>query len=130
MGTTSELVQKIIETDVTIDLTPFILVANELVTECCGDSGYDDSRLELIERFLAAHFYTNRDPRVTSEGVGGVSVSYQSAIALGFDGSSYGQSAIRLDTKGGLAALNEQSKKGFKPTVGVTWLGKEKDELN
>jgi len=127
--TTPTLIGGIIEWDsdeskVTfISMTPFIDVANELVTECCGSSGYTAMRLELIERWLSAHFYTVRDPRVESEKAGPVSEKFQSKVGLGFDTSHYGQMAMRLDTEGGLAALNEQVKKGKKVTVGVTWLG-------
>lgn len=130
--TTREEVEGIIEVDAGIvpddaAMVPFILVANELVTECCtGDNGpataYTDERLELIERWLAAHLYTNRDPRVASEAAGSVSASYQSAVAIGFDTSHYGQTAMRLDTNGGLAQLNESTKKG-RMRVGGFWAG-------
>ena len=109
-------------------MLPFITVANELVTECCtGDNGpataYSDDRLELIERFLAAHFYTNRDPRLTDERAGSVGGSYQSKVDLGFDTSHYGQTAMRLDTNGGLAALNATTTGGGKTRVGAFWAG-------
>lgn len=130
--TTKALIEKIIDVDAEIipdddAMEPFILMANELVTEVCtGDAGpttaYTDDRLELIERWLAAHFYTNRDPRTKSEKAGSVSESYQTQIDLGFDSSHYGQTAMRLDTNGGLAKLNEDTKAG-KPRVGVAWLG-------
>lgn len=126
--TTDENVSGIIDVSSGQDLTAFLLIANELVTECCGDSGYTDVRLELIERYLAAHFYTNYDPRATSEAAGSVSASYQGSTDKGFDSSFYGQTAMRLDTAGGLAALNEKIKKGIKSGVGVNWLGTPKTE--
>ena len=135
--TTKAQVEEIIELDSTVvpdeaAMLPFITVANELVTEACtGDNGpataYSSTRLELIERWLAAHLYTNRDPRTTSESAG-VSASYQSAVGLGFDTSHYGQTAMRLDTNGGLAKINEDTKKG-KPRVGVKWLGTPYQEI-
>mgnify|MGYP007061974533 CR=1 FL=1 len=131
--TTRSNVGEIIELDASVipndaAMLPFITVANELVTELCtGSKGptpvYSAARLELIERWLAAHFYTNRDPRAASESAG-VSVSYQSQVGLGLDTSHYGQTAMRLDTNGGLAGLNEDTKKG-KPRVKVSWLGTE-----
>lgn len=137
--TTRALVGSIIELDSGVvpdeaALEPFVTIANELVTECCtGDAGpttaYTAARLELIERWLAAHFYTNRDPRTVTERAGSVSEQYQSCVSLGFDTSHYGQTAMRLDTNGGLAKLNSDSKKG-KPTVGVTWLGTPADEVD
>lgn len=129
--TTRTLVAEVIELDVSIvpndaAMLPFITVANELVTEVCtGTAGpkvaYTAERLELIERWLTAHFYTNRDPRTASESAG-VSASYQSKIDLGLDTSHYGQTAMRLDTNGGLSKLNKDIKKG-KPQVSGFWAG-------
>lgn len=136
--TTKDNVAAIIELDGEIvpndaAMLPFITVANELVTEfCTGSAGpattYTTDRLELIERYLAAHFYTNRDPRATSEGAGGVSVGYQSKIDLGLGTSHYGQSAMLLDTNGGLSTLNKNTKNGVS-RVGVSWLGTPYDEI-
>lgn len=125
--TTDELVGGIIEVDSDIPLTPFILIANELVTECCTDleTDYADARLVLIETWLAAHFYTVRDMRAEAEKAGPVSEKFQSKVDLGFDSSHYGQTAMRLDNQGGLSALNEKIKKGISHDVGVTWLGTE-----
>lgn len=125
--TTSELVGGIIEVDSNISLDPFITTANELVTEICVPAGYTDERLELIERFLAAHFYTLRDPRPTSEGAGSVQAAYQSKVDLGLKTSHYGQQAMILDTAGGLAELNANTHimPTVARTVSVTWLGTE-----
>lgn len=130
--TTKTEIESIIELDSEVIATdaamlPFITVASELVTErCTGTKGpttaYTDERLRLIEMWLAAHLYTNRDPRATSEKAGAVGVTYQYQTDLGFDSSLYGQTAMRLDTNGGLAALNESVKKGIS-RVGVSWLG-------
>jgi len=127
--TTSALVGGIIEWDsdtsksTHIPLTPFIEVANELVTECCTSGSHTDARLTKIETWLSAHFYTIRDMRAESEKAGSVSQKLQSKVDLGFDTSHYGQTAMRLDTEGGLAALNERIKNGRRASVGVTWLG-------
>lgn len=122
--TSSAAVGGIIEVDADISLTPFIEVANALVTECCGDvDDYDATRLELIERWLSAHFYTERDPRVKTEQAGSVRQENQSIVAIGFDNSHYGQMAMRIDTNGGLALLNEQIKNGSSGSKTITWLG-------
>ena len=131
--TTAEDVQGIIEVDASIipddaSMLPFITVANELVTEYCVGQGYTDARLELIERWLSAHFYTIRDMRAESEKAGPVSAKYQSKVDLGFDSSHYGQTAMRLDTQGGLSRLNKTIKDGNRVAVGVTWLGTSSDE--
>lgn len=120
MRTTSELVAGVIEVDETIPLDPFISVASELVTELCLGKGYSDDRLELIERWLSAHFYTNRDPRTVREEAGPVSASYQSKLALNLGTSHYGQTAMMLDTAGGLSALSRDLRK---QTLSVSWLG-------
>lgn len=132
--TTDEAVAGIIETDEDIPLTPFIEVANELVTEVCGSvTTYTTTRLELIERWLSAHFYAIRDPRSTREEVEGIRDTYESKVDLGFDLTRYGQQAMRLDTNGGLAALNNAIKNAksslpaVKKMVGMTWLGTERD---
>lgn len=127
--TTEASVKGIIEVDEDISLTPFIEIANALVTEHCSTDDYDAVRLELIERWLAAHCYTIRDMRVEAEGAAGMKEKKQSKIDLGFDTSHYGQTAMRLDTEGGLATLNEKTKKGGGISVGVSWLGTEDAEI-
>lgn len=129
--TTPELIAQIIEVDEEIDLDAFILSANELVTEICEPAGYTDDRLELIERWLAAHFYCMNDPRASFEKAGRVSTSYESKPDLGFNLSKYGQMAMRLDTSGGLAALDRKTNSMKGNSVGtprVYWLGKDSDD--
>jgi len=116
--TTSASVEAIIEVDASISLTPFIEAANALVEEIASDSGHNNARLELIERWLAAHFYAMRDPRVTSERAGPVGASYQSAVALRLNSSQYGQMAMTLDTSGLLNTIN-----AGKIQVKAVWLG-------
>ena len=122
-------VKAIIEVDSTIivsdsDLDPFINTANELVTELCtGSNGpstaYTSTRLELIERWLAAHFYAVRDPRVKSERAGAVGVNYQEKVDLNLSLTPYGQQAMMLDTNGALTRLN----KGKGVGISILWLG-------
>jgi len=121
--TTSAEVAAIIEVDVSISLTPFIEVANELVTECCTGGDHTALRLAQIEKWLAAHFYTIRDMRAFQERAGSVSQTLQSKVDLGLATSHYGQHAMVLDTEGNLAALNDRIKKGKRATVDVNWLG-------
>lgn len=135
--TTAALVAKIIEVDVEgVDLDAFIDPANEMVTEVCGAvaTGYSPSRLELIERWLSAHFFTVLSPRPVRERVSTLVTEYMHKVDLGLDTSHYGQMAMRLDTKGGLALLNNSMKTqkgilsggtttGGALTPGVKWLG-------
>jgi len=125
--TTAAEVATIIETDSTISLTPFIAAASALVDSQCAalNTTYTAAELLVIETWLAAHFYAIRDRTRTSEAAGsGVSQSLQHTEDLGFDCNEWGQTAMRLDYYGGLARLNEATKKGTTRTVNVTWLGK------
>ena len=123
--TTTVLVAGIIETDVDIPLDPFIDVANELVTECCDipSTGYTPTRLELIERWLSAHFYAIRDVRAASEKAGPVAQSNMHKVDLNLAQTPYGQQAMIIDTKGALAILNQNVTEGKRTNVAVTWLG-------
>jgi hypothetical protein len=120
------VVAGIIEVDASIPLTPFIEVANQLVTDVCGEFDYTSEKLELIERWLSAHFYAIRDPRIAREQAGPVSAQYQYKVDLNLAQTTYGQQAMLLDTEGGLAALNAQVTQGLRKfTVGASWLGTE-----
>lgn len=121
--TTPSAVAGIIEVDPAIDLAPFIETAAVFVDEIAADSAAPpEARLEIIERWLAAHFYATRDPRAAAEGAGGVSATYQNAVAVGFENSHYGQVAVRLDPTGLLARQGRPA-----PVAAGYWLGKECD---
>jgi hypothetical protein len=127
--TTAEEVEAIIKVKPTIDLTPFIDFANELVNDHCLDSDYADAKLLKIETLLAAHFYTVRDPRRRGEQVDTIRADYESKVHYGLQQSKYGESAMLLDKDGNLAAFNN-SLFNQKPVSGagstgprVLWLG-------
>jgi len=108
------------------DLTPFITIANQMVTEVCTDSSYTDDRLKEIERWLAAHFSRIRVNQAASEKAGSVAQSYQYKVDLNLACTMYGQQAMILDTAGGLAQLNKQATTGKKTfTPSVFWAGTE-----
>lgn len=119
MRTTDTLVKELFEEDITASLLPYITAANALVTRVCvtADSEYTSADLELIERWLAAHFYTIRANRTTSESAGGVSESKSLSVEVGLGSSMYGQTAMTLDTEGGLAALNDATKNGARRKI-------------
>jgi hypothetical protein len=129
MGRTSyEAVAKLVEVDATIstDLAPFIETANAMVTEHCVDAAETNNsdRLELIERYLAAHFYKIRDAMVRQESVGPITAMYEYKLDKGLHLTTWGQMATLLDSTGGLAAWNKQIVEGKAArTVGVSWLG-------
>jgi hypothetical protein len=110
--TTGSLVASITEVDPTIDLVPFIEIAEAVVTRLLADLGvYSAVDLELIERWLAAHFYHVRDPLTEAEGAAGLSEKYEGRTAEFLEATSYGQQAMVLDTSGRLAGWNNQMKK-------------------
>ena len=123
--TTDALVSGIIAVKATIPLTPFIDVANNMVTDVCLDSGYTDAKLTLIETWLAAHFYAVRDPRVDMEKAGSVSQKFQYEVDLNLAVTVYGQQAMVIDSDGNLAKVNKQATTGNATLkkVGVVWAG-------
>lgn len=109
------------------DLQPYIDAANELTTELCGGL-YDDARLTNIEKFLAAHFVAVGDKNyyagmVTMESMGEQNTQYAAPKPSDFSVTAYGQQALLLDTKGGLAYLTFHVAKGKRAKVGIVHLG-------
>lgn len=130
--TTVLAVQSIIEHDTDIPLDPFIETASMLVDRVCepatdsdGSDYYNSVQLEVIERWLSAHFYAVRDPRAAFEGVGKVQVSNESKVALNLNNTRYGQQAMLLDSAGGLAQLNKEMELGGRRRPSIHWLGTE-----
>lgn len=127
--TTAALVGKIIEVDDGDDLTAFIDTASLLVTDICTSSGYSDAKLELVERWLSAHYYDIHRPRAFSENARGIGEQYEFIkVDLHLNVTKYGQQAMIIDTAGNLAALNNSMKKVTIPlaaggTAGSRWLG-------
>jgi hypothetical protein len=133
--TTDNAVQGILEESPTLSLTPFIETANYLVTKCCaeavhtdGTPWYDDTDLELIERWLSAHFYHVAVTRADAERAGSVGQTLRSKVDLKLNLTHYGQQVMLLDVAGGLAALNEQGKMVVIPKV--TWVGTPYEEID
>lgn len=132
--TTPALVRGIVEVDDDTwpSLSPFIEAANELVTEKCTASGYDDSRLRRIETWLAAHFYCCVDKRARQEQTGKVFETFESYVGNGLDLTAYGQQVKIFDTAGNLAALDNSLDKvtttlpGGGKVVKTQWLGKKR----
>lgn len=118
-------VKKIMEFDPYIeDLAPFIAVAEELVTEICAPAGYTSDRLCLIETWLAAHFVAIRDPRYLSEQIGAANATIQSGqMGMNLSLTTYGQQAMLMDTKGGLAWLDKHISQGKRAKAGIVHLG-------
>lgn len=104
-------------------LDPFILMASKLVDRvvtCAAELSItlDSEEQELMERWLAAHFYQANDPGYTSRSTMGASGSFNQTTGMGLQGTRYGQNAMIMDPSGCLAYMN-----GEKQTVGGFWLG-------
>jgi hypothetical protein len=75
------------------------------------------AQLEMIERWLAAHYYTRMDPTYTSRSTQGASGNFTQPKD---DPERYRKTAIELDTSGSLNAILNRL------TAGTEWLGKPK----
>jgi len=122
--TNEQLVGHIIDVNPLHELEPFIVTANELVTEVCAPLGYNTTRLRTIETWLAAHFYAQYQKDEDAKSIGPSSSTFSGQTDMYFESTRWGQTALSLDTKGGLGALQKQvSAAGSK--LGVNWLGTE-----
>ena len=127
MARTTELaVQKILldHYDGKSDLDPFIATASALVDYAVGKdtAGLLSSTLrELIERYLAAHFYALADQIKQEEHRGKTGAVYQGQTGVGLKGTQYGQAALDLDVSGILATIGKR-----RPTL--SWMGLPKSE--
>lgn len=102
------------------DLTPYIDTANSMVTQVNSDAvarGFSmtAAQLELIERWLAAHYYTKADPVLANKSQGKASGTF---VRGQKEPEPYKDVAIGLDVSGMLSALLNRQ------TAGVVWLGK------
>jgi hypothetical protein len=125
--TTSSAVEGILlaNYDGTSSLTPAMETATLLVDRvitCATRKGVtiSDAEAEMLERYLAAHFYGHGDQFYTSKSTSGASGSFQGQFTEGLKSSHYGQSAMAMDPSGCLRALTTGAR------ASATWLGKPK----
>jgi hypothetical protein len=112
------------------DLGQFIAPANAVVTQVQEYAltglfcyTHTPAELELIERWLAAHFYCQSDPLYMSSSNLGASGSFQRASATDdFGSTDYGKSACRMDVSGKLSAIGKRQ-----IAVGLH-VGRERDD--
>jgi hypothetical protein len=106
-------------------LTPFIDTASlvvDAVAACAARKGLtvSDEFLEMLERWLAAHYYTKNNPTYSSKSNDGRSASYIRDPKVP---EPYKAGAMELDYTGCLlAVLNSGAR------VSMTWLGKRPRE--
>ncbi len=109
LRSTEGAVKLILETNLAEPaITPFLETANLLVTEELAPEGPSDERLELIERYLAAHFTCLMDPRVQKEQVGDQRNEFEGKTGEGLRSTRYGTQAITIDPTGILGELDSK----------------------
>jgi hypothetical protein len=124
--TDAALVQGILEDNYngSTSLAPFIAAANAMtsrVNTVAVADGFvlSSAELELIERWLAAHFYAwGADKTRASVGVGRSNETYDGKTGMHLEATPYGQTAIALDFSGTLRAINDGA-----VNVGGFWAG-------
>lgn len=124
--TSADRVSKIIDYDTELipDIQPFINDASIMVdTLVATDISVSANVLELVERYLAAHFIAITDPRVATEQVGSLLTTYQYKLAQGLAITHYGSMAMFLDTSGRLSNWNNRVVEGI-INPQIFWAGK------
>lgn len=120
--TTSALVAQVLgdDYDGSASLIPRIDTANALVDDIVTEASnleitVSASRLEIIERWLAAHFYAVCDKPLQSKSTERASGVFAGHTAMGLKYTQYGQQAIILDPTGYLSSIGEERKvaRGF-----------------
>lgn len=114
------------ECDVTIEestVDPFVEAASAIVDDvntCATARGstLSSTRLELIERYVAAHLYRVLvDQGAREEETADAKIVYEGSTAMMLDATFYGQTAKMLDSTGCLAAQSNQKR------ISISWLG-------
>lgn len=124
--TTTTLVENLLggNWDQTTSVQAYIDTATVMIdrVEACADQkGLDltAAELELLERWLAAHFYAVNDALYMSRSTDKASGSFQRGPAeTGLAETSYGKQVLAMDYSMCLKNLNAQQR------AGMAWLGK------
>lgn len=107
---TGSQVKEIVNTSLTADqVTPFVTSANMVVTGKCS-SYYTEAEMAEIEKWLAAHLVSVRDPSrsaVVEQDADGPSQKYQltARSPVGLATTPYGQQVLVMDYLGKLTDL-------------------------
>lgn len=107
-------------------LTPYIQTANVIVSRVNAyavrkEITISSEELELIERWLAAHYYQQSDRGYSSRSTADASGAFQGQTGMRLESTMYGQTALTLDPSGCLADLGKRQPKAI-------WLGKTPSE--
>lgn len=108
---TVDEVKQIITVPSTVEVVPFIRIANLTLTKRLGtNTSLSAGQKKELERWLTAHFLSMGPLRQASyEKLGEAEVSYTGKYDnLGLDATSYGQQVKLIDTTGLLANIGKQ----------------------
>lgn len=130
--TTSQAVRAVLNEDYdTLNeptLSPYIDTASAVVDDvvsCYNEQGLTISaaRQELLERWLAAHFYQQSDKGYAAKSSDRASATFQGQTAMYLESTLYGQTVLVLEPKGCLktAAVGAVA-------AGGLWLGRNQPE--
>lgn len=111
------------------DLAPFIDTATVMVDRvaaCATRKGQTltAAELELVERWLAAHYYANSDKPYASKTTERASATFHGRTSMYLEATLYGQTAARVDPSGCLQAVAGQERK----VASAFWVGKPRSE--
>ncbi len=113
--TTSADLRKLFPEDEDAVVDHYIADANMLVTELLASAGFTDGRLEMIERYYAAHLYIlgQQEGGIFEEKKGESTIKNGSTFTLGqgLRLTRWGQMVLGLDTSGAFAQLEGGTKK-------------------
>lgn len=101
----------------------FIATASVMVDRvitCATRKGVtvSSAEAELIERWLAAHFYMASDKGYQSRSTQGASATFQGQTGMRLESTDYGQAAMNVDPSGCLENMNKRQ------VASAVWLGK------
>ena len=108
------------------DISRFLDTATGLVDYIVTqdvDSLMNDASLEVVERWLAAHFYAHADQLYQSKNTASASATFQGQTAMVLQSTQYGQTAMLLDLTNTLARRNQEALTGYRRVATLTSLG-------
>ena len=109
------------------DVTPFIAPANHMVTNYLADYIDNENTLELVERYLTAHYVSlAKEKYVKSEGIEGITQVYGGVFGKGLEFTPYGTAAKGFDSSGRLNKLDQ----GKLTSCGITNLTNVGEDRN
>ena len=113
--TNEDAVALIIQVDRTIitDFDPFMASADIIVDNVVAVAPIpSDARLELVARYLAAHFIAIAQGQIQMEKVKSIQQQFATYVDKGFAITHWGSTAMMVDTTGRLAAFHTRLMEG------------------